>query len=86
MNFLQKAGRSGGREVGDLEALLMQAGGGADAAAKTGIGLRVRAVKGLKENPIVAGMGAGAGYGASEMLDEEEPEGIEALLKMLGLG
>jgi hypothetical protein len=72
-----------------LEKFLAKMGGGAEAAGKTALGLGARAVKGVKEHPVVAGLGAAGGYGLSEGLEDGEGDErgkIAALLAALGIG
>ena len=89
MKFLEKgvkSPRSGGESVGGLENLLAQLGAGGEAAGKAALGLGARGVRGIKERPVIAGLGAAGGAGAMALGEDEEKQGLEKLLAILGLG
>lgn len=66
---------------------LEKMGTGAEGVGETALGLGARGVKGVKEHPMIAGLGAAGGYGLSEgMEDEEKKSKLEEILAMLGIG
>ena len=89
MKFLEKGvknPRSGGESVGGLENLLARLSAGGEAAGKTALGLGARGVRGIKERPVIAGLGAAGGAGAMALGEDEEKSKLAQLLEALGLG
>ena len=69
---------------GALAKFLQRAAAEGKAAGKITKLAGKEAVRGVKEHPVIAALGAGAGYGASEVLEEED-DPIKKLLAALGI-